>query len=174
MSKLFALISLVAAAASANELSYKTLQSGPSGSTTPIFDHGIHGEGQIIAFLDTGVDYDICFFVEPNGSRPPINTRFDQNNVDLTRRKIVAYDFLYSCDQFPGAAGCDDPNSPSGWDNHGHGTHAAASAGGDRATPIAHDYGDSIAPRAELIVADGRYVGGAHCAPRAGSGRPVR
>ncbi|HEX9502503.1 MAG TPA: hypothetical protein VGA10_12700, partial [Thermoanaerobaculia bacterium] len=100
MSKLFAICALLAAAASGNELSYKTLQSGPNGSTTPIFDHGIHGEGQIIAFLDTGVDYDICFFVEADGSRPPINTRLDTNNVDLSRRKIVAYDFLYSCDQF--------------------------------------------------------------------------
>src|SRR5713226_5814007 len=109
MSKLFALIALVAGVAGANELSYKSLQS--YGSTTPLYDHGIHGEGQIVAFLDTGVDYQSCFFVEPDGSRPPINTRLDGNNVDLTRRKIVAYNFLYSCDQFPNAAGCDDPNS---------------------------------------------------------------
>jgi subtilase family protein len=173
MSKLFALFALIAVAASANELSYRTLQSGPNGTTTPIFDHGIHGEGQIIAFLDTGVDYDSCFFVEANGSRPPINTRFDQNNIDLTRRKIVAYDFLYSCDQFPGATGCDDPNSPAGWDNQGHGTHAAASAVGDRATPIAHDYGDSIAPGAKLIVQDAGYVGGDNCSQRPGIGCPV-
>src|SRR5438034_2400770 len=72
MSKLFALVALCATALSANELSYKSLQSGFSGSTTPIFDHGIHGEGQIVAFLDTGVDYDSCFFVEADGSRPPI------------------------------------------------------------------------------------------------------
>ena len=173
MSKLFAVCALIAAAASANELSYKSLQSGPNGSTTPIFDHGIHGEGQIIAFLDTGVDYDSCFFVEANGSRPPINTRLDTNNVDLSRRKIVAYDFLYSCDQFPGAAGCDNPNSPDAWDNQGHGTHAAASAVGDRATPIVHDYGDSIAPGAKLIVQDAGYVGGDNCSERPGIGCPV-
>src|SRR6266851_8231878 len=173
MSKLFAICALLAAAASGNELSYKTLQSGPNGSTTPIFDHGIHGEGQIIAFLDTGVDYDICFFVEANGSRPPINTRLDGNNVDLTRRKIVAYDFLYSCDQFPGAVGCDDPNSPDAWDNQGHGTHQAASAVGDRATPIAHDYGDAVAPGAKLIVQDAGYIGGDNCSQRPGIGCPV-
>ena len=173
MSKLFALIALMATAVSANELSYKSLQSGPTGTTTPIFDHGIHGEGQIVAFLDTGVDWDSCFFIEANGTRPPINTRLDQNNVDLSRRKIVAYDFLYSCDQFPGAAGCDDPNVPAAWDNQGHGTHAAASAVGDRATPIAHDYGDSIAPGAKLIVQDAGFTGGDNCSQRPGMGCPV-
>ena len=173
MSKLFALVALCATALSANELSYKSLQSGFSGSTTPIFDHGIHGEGQIVAFLDTGVDYDSCFFVEADGSRPPINTRLDGNNVDLNRRKIVAYNFLYSCDQFPTASGCDDPNSPNAWDNQGHGTHAAASAVGDRAAPIAHDYGDSIAPGAKLIVQDAGYIGGDLCSQRPGIGCPV-
>jgi len=171
--KLFVLIALVAGVAGANELSYKSLQS--YGSTTPLYDHGIHGEGQIVAFLDTGVDYQSCFFVEPDGSRPPMNTRLDGNNVDLTRRKIVAYDFLYSCDQFPNAAGCDDPNSPDAWDNHGHGTHQAASSVGDRATPIVHDYGDAIAPGAKLIVQDAGYIGpaGDNCSQRPGIGCPV-
>ena len=41
MSKLFALVALCATALSANELSYKSLQSGFTGWTTPIFDHGI-------------------------------------------------------------------------------------------------------------------------------------
>ncbi len=172
MRKLFALL-LVAAAASANEVSYKSLQSGPNGSTTPLYDHGIHGEGQIVAFLDTGVDYDSCFFVEPDGSRPPINTRVDSYAVDLTRRKIVAYDFLYSCDQYPNATGCDDPSSPTAYDNQGHGTHAAASAVGDRATPIAHDYGDAVATGAKLIVQDAGYIGGDYCSQRPGIGCPV-
>lgn len=171
MQKLFALVALVAATASANELSYKSLQSG--GSTTPLYDHGLHGEGQIIALLDTGVDWDSCFFVEADGSRPPINTRLDSNNVDLTRRKIVAYDFLYSCDQYPNATGCDDPNNPAAYDNQGHGTHAAASAVGDRATPIAHDYGDAIATGAKLIVQDAGFIGGDNCSQRPGIGCPV-
>jgi hypothetical protein len=172
MRKLFVLILLVTPVF-ANELSYTTLQSGPSGSATPITDHGIHGEGQVIAFLDTGVDWDSCFFIEPDGSRPPINTRLDSDNLDRTRRKIMAYDFLYSCDQFPGAAGCDDPNSPTAYDNQGHGTHAAASAVGDRGTPIAHDYGDAIATGAKLIVQDAGYIGGDTCSQRPGIGCPV-
>ncbi len=170
MRKLFALLFL-AATASANELSYKSLQSGPNGSTTPLYDHGLHGEGQIIGLLDTGVDWDTCFFVEPDGSRPPINTRLDSNNVDLTRRKIVAYDLLYSCDQYPNATGCDDGSNPH--DKQGHGTHAAASAVGDRATPVAHDYGDAIATAAKLIVQDAGFIGGDNCSQRPGIGCPV-
>ncbi len=128
MRKLFVLVFLVTAV-SANELSYKSLQSGPNSSATPLHDRGLHGEGQIIAILDTGVDTDNCFFAEPDGSRPPINTRMDSDHVDLSRRKIVAYDLLYSCDQYPNAPGCDTPSTAH--DKQGHGTHAAASAAGD-------------------------------------------
>src|SRR6476620_8066235 len=123
MRKLFAILA-IAATVSANEVTYRSMQSGPNGNGTPLYDHGLHGEGQIIAFLDTGVDYDSCFFAEPDGRRPPINT------VDLTRRKIVAYDFLY-----PG----DDPNNPFAYDNTTHGTLTAGAAVADRGTPIAHD-----------------------------------
>jgi hypothetical protein len=175
MAKLFALLAMVAAAAAADEISYLSLQSGPYSTTTPLYDHGLHGEGQIIAVLDTGVDYTSCYFVEPDGSRPPINTRLDQNNIDLTRRKIVAYDFLYSCDQYPGASGCDDPNNPNAYDNQGHGTHAAASAVGDSGTPIVHDYADGVATGAKLIVQDAGYIvgGGDNCTQRPGIGCPV-
>ena len=38
-------------------------QSGVSGGqTTPIFNHGIHGEGQVVGVIDTGIDPDTCFF----------------------------------------------------------------------------------------------------------------
>jgi hypothetical protein len=155
MRKLFVLLA-IAATASANDLSVKTLQSGPNGLSTPLFDRGIHGEGQIIAVLDTGVDYTSCYLAEPDGSRPPIDT------VDLSRRKIIAYDFLY-----------DDPNSTNAYDNQGHGTHAAAAAVGDSGTPIVHDSEDGIAPAAKLIVQDAGYTGGDTCSQRPGIGCPV-
>src|SRR5438128_1624652 len=87
------------------------------GKPAPLTDRGLNGAGQIVAVLDTGVDYDNCYFAEADGSRPPINTGtpvggYGWTNIDLSRRKIVAYDFLYSCAQFPGASGCDDPNNP--------------------------------------------------------------
>ncbi len=162
MRKLFAIIA-IAAAASANETSYRSLQSGPNRSGTPLYDRGIHGEGQIIAFLDTGVDYDSCFFAEPNGARPPINTTLDGNNVDLTRRKIIAYNFLTA----------ENPNDPRAYDNTNHGTQTAGVAVGDRGTPVAHDLDDGIAPAAKMIVQDGGYTGGDACSQRPGFGCPV-
>jgi hypothetical protein len=167
MRKLFVLAILVAAAATADETAYQTLQSGPNSTRTPLYDHGIHGEGQIIAVLDTGLDYDSCYFAEANGSRPPINT------VDLSRRKVIAYDFLYSCEQYPNNAGCDDPNDPMAYDNARHGTLAAAAAVGDQGTPLAHDYADGVATGAKLIVQDGGFIGGDNCSQRPGLGCPV-
>src|SRR5439155_1064027 len=75
--KLFAILFSAASTVSADALTYRSIQSGPNPTGTPIYDHGIRGEGQIIAFLDTGVDYDSCYFAGPHRSRPPINTRLD-------------------------------------------------------------------------------------------------
>jgi hypothetical protein len=171
--KLFAILLLAASAVSADDLTYRSIQSGPNPTGTPIYDHGIRGERQIIAFLDTGVDYDSCYFAEPDGSRPPINTRLDSNNVDLSRRKVVAYDFLYSCDaSFPPAPGCDDPNDPTAYDNTRHGTVTAAAAVADRGS-AAHDYADGVATHAKMIVQDGGFIGGDNCSQRPGFGCPV-
>jgi hypothetical protein len=161
--KLFVLL-LVATTASANEISYRSLQSGKANGGTPIYDHGIHGEGQIVAVLDTGVDYDSCYFAEADRSRPPINRGFAWENVDTSRRKIIAYDFLYAGD---------DPDSPAAYDNQGHGTHAAASILADKGTPIAHDFGDAIATGAKLVVQDAGFIGGDNCSQRPGIGCPV-
>src|SRR5262249_61284028 len=68
--RLFALL-LVAVTASANEMSFRSIQSGWNGAATPLTDRGINGAGQIVAVLDTGVDYDSCYFAEADGSRPP-------------------------------------------------------------------------------------------------------
>jgi hypothetical protein len=178
MRKLFALVLVVAMTASANEISYRSLQSGSTAGGTPLFDHGIHGEGQVIAILDTGLDYDNCFFAELDGSRPPINTGsptggYAWANVDPNRRKVIAYDFLYSCDQFPSAPGCEDPNDPKAYDNQGHGTHAAAAALGSHGTPTVHAVYDSVAPAAKLVVQDAGFIGGDDCSQRPGIGCPV-
>ena len=156
MRRLFVILA-IAAAASADETSFRTLQGGPNTFSTPIYDRGIHGEGQIIAFLDTGVDYDSCYFAEPNGARPPINV------VDLTRRKIIAYDFLYN----------ENPDDPFAYDNTAHGTQTAGVAVGDSGRPVVHDLDDGIAPAAKMIVQDGGYIGGDSCSQRPGFGCPV-
>jgi len=173
MRKLFAVCLLLALPLSANEISYRSLQSGSPTGPTPLYDHGIHGEGQIIAVLDTGLDYDNCFFAEPDGSAPPINVRVTDTVVNPARRKVIAYDFLYSCTAYPNAPSCDDPANPLAYDNQGHGTHAAASAVGDRLTPLEHDYGDAIATGAKLVVQDAGLSSTDTCTSRPGIGCPA-
>ncbi|HEY2322650.1 MAG TPA: S8 family serine peptidase [Thermoanaerobaculia bacterium] len=182
MRKLFAVVLATLTTvftASANEISYRSIQSGGQFGGTPLYDHGIHGEGQILALLDTGVDYSSCYFSEADGALPPINTGtplggLDWTNVDLSRRKIVAYDFVYSCDQFPGAAYCDNPASGlSAFDNQGHGTHAAGSAVGDVAPYGEHNFGDAIALSAKLIVQDAGLSPLDRCTARPGIGCPL-
>ena len=173
MRKLFAIGVLVvsgilSATLSANEASYRSLQSGSPNGPTPLHDRGLLGQGQIIAVLDSGIDYRSCYFVEADNSAPPVNTGSPQGglqwqNIDLSRRKIIAYDFLYSCAQYPGALGCDVPGAAGSLDNQGHGTHAAATAAGDRGTPLVHDFADAIAPGAKLIAQDAGYIGGDLC-----------
>jgi hypothetical protein len=176
--KLFAIV-LISLTATANEMSVRTLQSGSSSGPTPLHDRGLRGEGQIIAVLDTGLDINNCYFAEHDGQLPPFNTGtpaggLDWENVDLTRRKVIAYNFLYSCDQYPGATGCDTPGNLASYDNQGHGTHAAGAAAGDKGAPVTHDYGDSIAPAAKLIVQDGGYIGGDFCTQFPGVGCPAK
>ncbi len=180
MRKLFATgLLALACIARADETAYRTVQSGWDSSNTPLFDRGIYGQRQIIAILDTGLDWDSCYFAEPDGSRPPVNTGspaggLNSSNIDKSRRKVIAYDFLYSCDQFPGAFGCDDPTDPIAYDNARHGTLAASVAAGDAGTPLIHDDpADGIAPGAKLIVQDGGYIGGDACGQRPGFGCPV-
>ena len=175
MRKLFAILA-VTLTLSANETAYRSLQS--ANLATPLHDRGIHGEGQVIAILDTGVDPASCYFAEADGTLPPFNTGtpeggLEWSNVDASRRKIIAYDFLYSCAQYPGKPGCEEPAAAGAFDNHSHGTHAAAAAAGDRGIPLEHDYADAIAPGAQLVVQDAGYIGGDLCSQRPGIGCPV-
>jgi len=178
--RLLAAVSLiVATSATANDRSYFTLQSGVYFGPTPIHDHGIHGEGQIIGLLDTGLDYDSCYFTEEDNSSPPVNTGtpngpLQRDRVDGSRRKVIAYDFLFSCDQYPGQRGCDNPSDPLAWDNTSHGTHTAGSAAADSGVYLVHDFGDAIAPGAKLVIQDAGYNGGDNCSQFPGLGCPVR
>jgi hypothetical protein len=81
------------------------VQSGVSG-VRPIWNHSLRGEGQYVAYADTGMDYDHSFFRDANMSKP-----------GKGHRKVVSY---YVWEQ------------PEG-DQHGHGTHVSGSiTGNDR------------------------------------------
>jgi hypothetical protein len=59
----------------ANDTSIWVGQSGLfGGGTTPVFNHGIYGSGQVAAILDTGLDADMCYFRDDVNGLPPIPT----------------------------------------------------------------------------------------------------
>ncbi|HWN81375.1 MAG TPA: hypothetical protein VNM87_04720, partial [Candidatus Udaeobacter sp.] len=49
-------------------------------SFTPLWDHGLHGEGQIVGHIDQRINRDSCYFVDPVNNTPGPN-----------HRKLVAY-----------------------------------------------------------------------------------
>jgi hypothetical protein len=73
---------------------------------TPLWNRGLHGEGQMIGIMDSGLDYNSCFFRDPEGD--PIGSN---------HRKVQAYRLT------GGAAydGCDT----------GHGTHVMGTVLGE-------------------------------------------
>ncbi|MEM7354079.1 MAG: S8 family serine peptidase [Acidobacteriota bacterium] len=143
-------------------------QSGlDGGQATPIFDQGIHGEGQVVAVLDTGIDPDSCFFRDASGVLPPTNPCDGGTLVDPTARKIIATNFLADAD-------CDGGTiAGNEWDNHGHGSHVAGTVASDNlSNPIVHDPGDGMAPGAQLVIQDGGFAPD-NCADLPGLGCPV-
>src|SRR4029079_14131431 len=71
---------------------------------------------------------------------------------DDSHSKVLAYDFLYSCDQFTNDSGCEMPSDARAWDTVGHGTHCAGSMTGNRGSSGGNN---GMAPAAKLVVQDG-------------------
>jgi hypothetical protein len=135
--------------------------------TTPIFDRGIHGEGQVVGFIDTGLDIDSCYFRDTTLGLPPLNVCDGGTAVDPAQRKVLAVDFL--------AAGeCAGGIAATEWDaTASHGTHVAGTLAGDNfVRPIVHDTADGMAPAAKLIVQDAGS-GSDNCSSMPGIGCPV-
>jgi MYXO-CTERM domain-containing protein len=163
-----------------NDKTAGTIQSGAQGHSaaqTPIWEHGIRGEGQIVGLIDTGIDANSCYFNDTT-KLPVTNTWSSMGGygttVDATHRKIIAYDFLYSCDQYPsGSPACDNPTNHTQWDNQGHGTHVSGNMVGDsNDDPVVYANQDGMAPAAKIVAQDGGY-GTNNCADCPGLGCPV-
>jgi hypothetical protein len=142
-------------------------QSGlAAGQSTPLFDRGIHGEGQVVGVIDSGVDVDSCYFRDPARPPPTPNLCDAGTVVDPDHRKLLGVDFLWATE-------CADGVTSTEWDTRGHGTHVAGTIAGDNfANPIAHDAADGMAPGAKLIVQDAG-AGTDTCGGLPGIGCPV-
>ncbi len=102
-------------------------------NSTPVWDKGLHGEGQLVAVMDSGLDYNSCWFREAGGAPPGPSHR---KVVDYSLHGGSAYD------------GCD----------LGHGTHVCGTLAGDQSyiNPGNYDY-NGMAYKAKLALQD---VGG--------------
>ncbi|MBD3162434.1 MAG: S8 family serine peptidase, partial [Candidatus Latescibacteria bacterium] len=109
------------------------VQSNQTGQT-PIWSQGIRGDGQLLCMMDSGLDYNSCWFRE-NGNAPP----------GPTHRKVVDYR------EWGGGNAYDGCSS-------GHGTHVAGTAVGDQSYINGGNYSyNGMADRARIMVQD---VGG--------------
>ncbi len=145
-----------------NDASVWRCQSGEPGHT-PVFGHGLRGEGQVIGIMDTGLDVDDCRFDDPAAGLPVVN-QADGTLTDPGHRKILAVNFHWDADW---------PPHPGSWDDHGHGTHVAGSAAGDGFGNQTHDGIDGMAPAAKLVIQDGGALID-DCADLPGLGCPVK
>jgi subtilisin family serine protease len=100
----------------------------------PIWDMGITGHGEIVGVADTGLDYDSCFFSDPEES-------ITVNEVNTKHRKVVGY-FTNS--------ETDDRDEVSGHGTHVCGTIAGNAGGADS---VISDH-NGLAPDAKLFFQD--------------------
>jgi hypothetical protein len=149
-----------------NDTTVWVAQSGlDAGQTTPIFDHGIHGEGQVVGYIDTGIDADSCYFRDATLGLPPMNV-CGGTAVDTAQRKVIGVDFLTPSE-------CDGGIASNEWDTQNHGSHVAGTIAGDNlANPVTHDPGDGMAPAAKLVVQDAGFLTD-NCGDLPGIGCPV-
>jgi len=114
---------------------------GPTGTaavtlvgTTPVWDMGIHGEGEIIGVADSGLDTGHCFFEQAAGQTAGEQT-YSQNS-----RKVVAYRAYAD----GGATGTAD-----------HGTHVTGSILGESSVANAQGAGEKgVAYKAKVSFTD--------------------
>jgi len=64
-----------------------------------LYQRGLNGSGQLVGIADTGIDWDNCFYWEPDNSKlnPESGKAPPFNKVDMSRRKIVSYNYIQDC-----------------------------------------------------------------------------
>ncbi len=94
-----------------------------------VWDQGIHGENQIVGVMDSGLDYNSCWFRDGGAAPGP------------SHRKVIDYT-LYGGETYDG---CDD----------GHGTHVCGTIAGDQSyvNPGNYSY-NGVAYMAKLMMQD--------------------
>ncbi len=105
-------------------------QSNVSG-WTPLWDHGLYGEGTLATIMDSGVDYNSCWFRESGSAAPGPN-----------HRKVIDYSIFGGGVAYDG---CDV----------GHGSHVAGTMCGDQSyiNPGNTNY-NGMAYKAKMTVQD--------------------
>jgi subtilisin family serine protease len=109
-----------------NDTAGWTIQSSTPYST-PIWERGIRGQGQIVGIGDTGLDYDMPWFHD-----------LVNNPIGPAHRKVVAY--TPYADDYDG--------------DFGHGTHVACTVAGNRTPVDGLSEANGMAPGARLFVQD--------------------
>lgn len=112
-----------------NNVTRWVVQTNVTGST-PIWDQGILGQGQVVCEMDTGLDYNSCWFRDANNAPP-----------GPSHRKVIDYR-EWGGNQYDG---CDD----------GHGTHVAGTVVGDQSfvNPGNTSY-NGMAYKAKIMIQD--------------------
>ncbi|MCJ2563770.1 MAG: S8 family serine peptidase [Candidatus Thermoplasmatota archaeon] len=116
-----------------------------------IWDVGISGEGQLVGFSDTGIDFDHNFFRE---NATTIQKGDIYNVTDTTRRKLVRYWVHGGANEE--WAWKDSPNRwdpGAGWATIGHGTMVTGTFGGND-DPIGSSTNDGGAKGAKIFFQD--------------------
>jgi M6 family metalloprotease-like protein len=95
----------------------------------PLYNQGLHGEGQIIGIIDDQIDLANCYFNDPAHATP-----------GPAHRKVVGYHQAGSATTFAGPNTCVSPN-------RGHGTHTCGTVAGFNTAAGSTDNGIASAAR---------------------------
>ena len=131
---------------------------GPSPQSTPIFDRGLFGCGQIVALADTGQDYGSCYFQDTVNGPPPVASCSFAPCPPAAPAPGRRKDILYY--NWSGTTTGDDDFCPALVGGSGHGTHTSGSMAGDSSpyvdcagfTSAGRNGGDGQAPGAKIVV----------------------